>query len=150
MQRTEMTILQAKAAADKLYPELFLLFAKFLQLWKSLEVFPIKPHTIWRVQLLIHSIQLFMQVKWALASADRANLLIYTNMRRSTHLILECDLSILYRASLAHLQSYIASEMLQRGLHMTFRIGILCETIAKRLHQVRMGNPSITSSRFNS
>ena len=73
----------------------------------------------------------------AVASADRSSPSLCINRLKSTHLVLECNLPILSGASLAHLQSYTASEKLQQGLRMISRIDILCETTAMRRHPIQ-------------
>ena len=73
----------------------------------------------------------------AVALADSSSPSLCINRLKSTHLIPECDLPILSKASLAHLQSYTASEKLQRGLRMISRIDILCETTAMRRHPIQ-------------
>ena len=66
------------------------------------------------------------------ASADRSSPLLCISRLKSTHLVLEYDLPTLSEASLAHLQNYTASEKLQRGLNMIYRIDILWETTVMR------------------
>ena len=73
----------------------------------------------------------------AVASADRSSPSLCISRLKSTHLVLECDLPTLSEASLAHLQSYTASEKLQRGLRMISRIDILCETTAMRRRPIQ-------------
>ena len=82
-----------------------------------------------------------VHVTLAVASANRSNLSLYTDKLRSTRFVLGYDLPILYEASLARLQNYTASGMLQRVLRMISRIGILGETIAMYHHLIPKVTP---------